>query len=70
VSNGEVFLSSVDLVDLGVLLGEEVHSKVELFLSSVRDSIYRHMFDEVLLELKFLLGDHVVSEDFKNVLHI
>ena len=69
VADGEVVLSGVDLLDLGVLLGEEAHSELELLLGSVGDSVFRHVLDESLLELEVVLGDGVVSEDSEDVLH-
>ena len=70
MADGEVNFSGVDLVDLGILGGVEVHSELELFLGSVRDSVLRHVLDESLLEFKLFLGDSGVSEDSEDVLHI
>jgi hypothetical protein len=69
VTDGEVLLSGVDLLDLGVLLGEEVHSELEFLLGSVRDSVFRHVLNEGLLELELILGDDGVSEDSEDGLH-
>ena len=69
VADGEVVLSGVDLLELGVLLGEEAHSELELLLGSVGDSVFRHVLDESLLELEVVMGDGVVSEDSEDVLH-
>jgi len=51
VSENERVLGSVDLVDLSILLGKEVHSEVELLLGSVGDTILGNVLHEGLLEL-------------------
>merc|ERR1719420_2461166 len=50
VSNGEGVLGGVDLLDLGVHVGEEVHSELELLLGSVGETMGVHVLEEVLLE--------------------
>lgn len=59
VSNGEVGLLSVDLVDLGILLGVEVESEVVLLFGSEVESVSGDVFDEGLLELH---GDWLFAE--------
>ena len=48
VSDGEVGLLSVDLVDLGILLGEEVESEVVLLFGSEVESVSGDVLDEGL----------------------
>jgi hypothetical protein len=46
VTNGERGLGRVDLLDLSVLGGVEAHSIIELFLSTVRESMHGNMVGE------------------------
>jgi len=59
VSNGEVGLLSVDLGDLGVLLGEEVESEVVLLFGTEVESVSGDVFNEGLLDLH---GDWLLAE--------
>jgi hypothetical protein len=51
VSDDERVLGGVDLLDLGVLLGEEVHSELELLLGSVVEAEGVDVLNELLLHL-------------------
>jgi len=61
VSNLESGLSSVDLLNLSILLGEDLESEHELFFGSIRKSELVQVSNEVLLEESALL---VVAQVF------